>query len=155
MNFEETPAREVIDYVYTKPYMKEKCNATKNNTAYELFKVVVKKRKLPKSPEGIDLVDYYYYITDHCVFLEENITKEKLNMHVNNWCSDTFICRRYDELCLVKSTYGTNNPEGIIPFGEHENMNDLFIFYERSKLNVKTLEGAIKEILFIKFMDEY
>ena len=40
-------------------------------------------------------------------------------------------------------------------FFEHDNMNELIIFYEGSKINAKTLEEAFKEILFIKFMDEY
>jgi hypothetical protein len=156
MNFGVYSSPEEINYVYIKTsYMKDKCNDTKNNTAYVLFKVKIKQQKYQNLLSDIKLVDYYYYITDYCVFHEENITKEQLNMHVNKYCCDIFICKNYGDLCLVKSTNGTNDPEGIIPFGEHDNMKNLFIFYDGSKLNAKTLEGAFKEILFYKFMDEY
>ena len=46
------------------------------------------------------------------------------------------------------------NPTEYIDFGEHDNINNLFIFYYDLKLTAITLENALKEILFIKFIKE-
>lgn len=145
-----------LDYFYVKPsYHYDSVYSCDINHPYILFRLEIKEGLKTISSKGLNF-NYHYIFKDTLIFKDFKNNKQ-INNYVDNEYADIFICRNNEDntLCLFdNSSYGLS-PKSIINFGKHDDMDNLFIFYNDIKLDVKTLEDALKEILFIIFVKEY
>jgi hypothetical protein len=126
------------------------------NYPYILFRLEIKEVLKTISPKGLNFKDYHYIFKETLIFKDFK-NNNQINNYVDNEYAEIFICRNNEDktLCLFdNSSYGLS-PKSIINFGKHDDMDNLFIFYYEIKLDVKTLEDALKEILFIVLVKEY
>jgi hypothetical protein len=123
---------------------------------YILFRLEIKEVLKTISPKGLNFKDYHYIFKETLIFKDFK-NNNQINNYVDNEYAEIFICRNNEDktLCLFdNSSYGLS-PKSIINFGKHDDMDNLFIFYNEIKLDVKTLEDALKEILFLVLVKEY
>ena len=138
------PYQGYINYFYIK-----KSNIDDTNTKYYIFYVEIKEQEIDSCN-----TDYHYIFKEFSID-EHFKSVEQLNNYISdNYSGAVFLCKQDNNICLYdNSTYGLH-PTSYIDFGDHDNINNLFIFYDDLKLTAITLEDALKEILFIKFIKE-